>query len=951
MNQLVYEYEGKRVEVRLTNRPVSLGRGDEADHKLPTKAASRIHAQVFLRDEAWWVEDLGSSNGTLLNNVRVAKAMPLKSGDTITIGETVLMYEGAAPKPKGPPDHLIARLIYKPEGGGAPVEVLIRDRVTIGRKPENTLQIDNKAVSGQHAEVLNRQGAYLFRDLGSSNGTFVGSQRITEHTLRNGETLLLGKKVEVFFIDPAGHAVGASQPAAAAPASAPAIKAVGAKPVSAPSVAPVAATGAAASPAAARAVVGGPVRPGSAGGASDRGSFEPISAGPVKPVGPNPLPHVLVGVGLGALFLIGGWLLSGVIRQMKQPRGPDANTTKPVEALADADMSFEGDIDDRGNPQGWTASFEAVGTTRLELLSETSEPYDGRRCLSARMLDASGSPGTLVLQTTSARPVNAGGALSLSLYLRGEGGTKAAIAVSLVGERDEVFTVAAGTYRGIQTSNWSQCVVSGVSPGTLPAQANLRLLISGSFTRLWIDRIEWNSEGNPPGDFKFQDTAASSLALRSTPSRPATLFARNAAGVEVRMQPQLLSVKNQLQSEDALWAVNRRGTNSITYDAMLPAQAATDTVECVAQSYESGYFPERGLAVTWKSGAGNTASSLAVQLDIPLPTGASIAVADRLGAPLFASRENIHSYSYATISEIMVSGTDISIAFPDGAVVWLDLTTPGRLTVSVRNASAGRNQLTLRLNSRPLMFARLYSRVYSEAVSLMKSSNFAAAEARLRYLTAPSRVQRDLPVIGNALDRLMEVARRRDEMRTAADKAWDTASTARNEASVIAATVATQNCINAFAADTEHNKILEERLKRLGAWKIELDARKRTPEQMKEAEAVAKTLLDDAQASEKSGNLLLALLLLENLMGEYADTSSFNPATVVHERIQKLLSDAAARDAAINEELKGIDEDIKFRDYARGRNRCLKLFKRYPDTPRNRDIMQRLRQIESAMGD
>lgn len=940
MNQLVYEHEGQRVEVKLSNRPVSLGRGDEADHKLPTKAASRIHAQVFLRDEAWWVEDLGSSNGTLLNNARITKPTPLKTGDVITVGECKLTYEGAPAKPKGPPDHLVARVIYRPEGGGAPIEVLIRDRITIGRKPENTLQIDNKAVSGQHAEVLNRQGAYLFRDLGSSNGTFIGNQRITEHTLRNGETLLLGKKIELFFIDPAGQAAGA--PVAAKPVSAPS-----AKPVSA-SALPVVGAAAPPQPAAAAPVY----RPAAAksAGASDRGQFDPISAGPVKPVGPNPLPHVLVGVGLGALFLIAGWLLSGVIHRMKQPRGPEANAHKPVEALADAELSFEGEIDDRGNPKGWTASFEATGSTRLELLSDTNQPYDGQRCLSARILEPSGRPCTIVLQTTSVRATKPGGALSLSLYLRGEGGTKASIGVSLVGEKDELFTVAAGTYSGIQTAAWSQCVVTGVSPGPLPEQAQLRLLISGSFTRLWIDRVESYSEGAPPGEIKFQDAAASSLGLRATSSRPATLHVRNASGVELQMQPQLLSVKNTVLSEDALWCVNRRSPDAITYNALLPELAATDTVECVARSYESGYFPERGLAVTWKLAPGNASSSLAVQLDMPLATGAGIAVADRMGAPLFASREHIHAYSYATISEIMVSGTDISVSFPEGAVVWLDMSRPGRLLVNARQAAGSRNGLTIRLNSRPLMFARLYERVLAEAVSLMKSSNFAAAETRLRYLTAPSRLQRDLPVIGHAMDKLLELAKRRDELRLAADDAWTAADTARNEANVTTAISSLERYMRAFAADTDQNKTYTAHLERLRAWKIEIEARKRTPEQLREAEAVAKTLLADAQASEKAGNLLLALMLLENLMSDYADTTSYIPAQVVHERIQKLLSDPAARDKAIDDELKGIDEDIKFRDYARGRERCLKLFKRYPDTPRNRDIMKRLRQIEGAMG-
>jgi hypothetical protein len=62
------------------------------------------------------------------------------------------------------------------------------------------------------------------------------------------------------------------------------------------------------------------------------------------------------------------------------------------------------------------------------------------------------------------------------------------------------------------------------------------------------------------------------------------------------------------------------------------------------------------------------------------------------------------------------------------------------------------------------------------------------------------------------------------------------------------------------------------------------------------------------------------------------------------------MSDPVARDQAIDKELVGIDEDIKFKDYKRARDRCIALFKRFPDTPRNRDIMKRLRKVEDAFG-
>ena len=200
MNKLVFESEGKRHEIALSNRPLSLGRSDEADYQLPTKLASRIHAQVFPRERGWWVEDLGSSNGTVVNGNKIGKPMPLVPGDIITLGDVELKFEGAAPAPAGPPDHLVARILYTPEKGKAPVETLIRDRVTIGRKPENTLVIDNKVVSGNHLEIINKQGAYLMRDLGSSNGTFLNGERLSvARQLQDGDKITLGSTTVLKF--------------------------------------------------------------------------------------------------------------------------------------------------------------------------------------------------------------------------------------------------------------------------------------------------------------------------------------------------------------------------------------------------------------------------------------------------------------------------------------------------------------------------------------------------------------------------------------------------------------------------------------------------------------------------------------------------------------------------------------------------------------------------------
>ncbi|PKN34304.1 MAG: hypothetical protein CVU61_08975 [Deltaproteobacteria bacterium HGW-Deltaproteobacteria-19] len=64
--------------------------------------------------------------------------------------------------------------------------------ITIGRKAENDIVIDNQAVSGFHAKILAEGEAFAIEDLGSLNGTFVNGQRVTKIDLDNGDIVLIG---------------------------------------------------------------------------------------------------------------------------------------------------------------------------------------------------------------------------------------------------------------------------------------------------------------------------------------------------------------------------------------------------------------------------------------------------------------------------------------------------------------------------------------------------------------------------------------------------------------------------------------------------------------------------------------------------------------------------------------------------------------------------------------
>src|ERR1039458_1476017 len=67
------------------------------------------------------------------------------------------------------------------------------DKTTIGRVEDNTFQISEQSISSHHCEVLLRGSDVVVKDLNSTNGTFIGEEKITESVLKPGQTLRLGK--------------------------------------------------------------------------------------------------------------------------------------------------------------------------------------------------------------------------------------------------------------------------------------------------------------------------------------------------------------------------------------------------------------------------------------------------------------------------------------------------------------------------------------------------------------------------------------------------------------------------------------------------------------------------------------------------------------------------------------------------------------------------------------
>ena len=136
----------------------------------------------------------------------------------------------------------MAKLILSMDGLVLKEINLTKERTTIGRKPHNDIQIDNLAVSGEHAVIVTILQDSFLEDLGSTNGTVVNGQSVKKHFLQNNDVIELGKyKLKYVNETSAGVAKAADfektmvlRPGSVKPAPGPAAAPAAAAPAAAP---------------------------------------------------------------------------------------------------------------------------------------------------------------------------------------------------------------------------------------------------------------------------------------------------------------------------------------------------------------------------------------------------------------------------------------------------------------------------------------------------------------------------------------------------------------------------------------------------------------------------------------------------------------------------------------------------------------------------------------------
>lgn len=209
---------GETIEKRvLQKRQCTIGRGETNDLTLNDAAASREHAVLEEKAGKFYIEDRKSKNGTLLNGQRIT-THALSDGDEIRIGEYRILFvekpEQAAKKVKTPVAELDTTMILSSPSVQVPkapasiqpkplvLEVVNGDqagksfelsqKMILGRSKANIPLKDGK-VSRQHASIEETTEGYLYRDLNSTNGSYINGASVQSKLLAPGDVITVGE--------------------------------------------------------------------------------------------------------------------------------------------------------------------------------------------------------------------------------------------------------------------------------------------------------------------------------------------------------------------------------------------------------------------------------------------------------------------------------------------------------------------------------------------------------------------------------------------------------------------------------------------------------------------------------------------------------------------------------------------------------------------------------------
>lgn len=225
--RLVSLVDGREYVVGPTG--ISIGRDAGCDVVVPSPEVSRKHAELVPGGDGYAITDL-STNGVFVNGERVATARTLARGDVLRVGTEEFRFYADAPAPEAPPAQsatpapatapapvatasapatagegesprpVLAAVEIMNEGPLKGTRFDIQVPLThVGRGAHNDIVLADDSVSDSHAKIQKREGGWYVVDMGSTNGTYVGGQRITGEAALKGQSSVRFGKIRTTF--------------------------------------------------------------------------------------------------------------------------------------------------------------------------------------------------------------------------------------------------------------------------------------------------------------------------------------------------------------------------------------------------------------------------------------------------------------------------------------------------------------------------------------------------------------------------------------------------------------------------------------------------------------------------------------------------------------------------------------------------------------------------------